>query len=67
MFKSNSRLNLPALKSFLWNQGVECSVFYGEDAFYLPVNDRLDKGDMDYFCEAICFFAQDNTEHEPPT
>jgi hypothetical protein len=57
VFKDKNRImNLPALKTFLWNQGIECSVFYGEPAFYLPVHDRLVRGDLEFFFEAIRFF-----------
>jgi hypothetical protein len=62
MFKSNGRIDLPALKTFLSSQGIECSVFYGEDAFYLPVNERLERGDLDYFCAALGLFARQSLD-----
>jgi hypothetical protein len=64
MFRADGRVDLSALKSFLWNQGLECSVFYGEDAFFIPVNQRLEKDDLDYFFEAVRFFVNQNRKDE---
>jgi hypothetical protein len=33
--------DLVKLKSQLQNLGIECSVFYGEDTFYLPCHQRM--------------------------
>lgn len=41
MFCNDAEMNLPALKEFMQNNGVESSVFYGENAFYLPVHQNL--------------------------
>ena len=57
MFRAPSDWNLPALKEFLGMQGVECSVFYGEQAFFIPVNDRLEVQDLDFFYEAVRAFT----------
>lgn len=53
MFKNTKNINLDKLKIYLWNLGIECSVFYGENSFFLPVNHKLDKEDLDYFVLAI--------------
>lgn len=58
MFKTDGKVDLPAMKMFLSNQGIECSVFYGEDAFFLPLNERMEKEDVDYFFEAVRFFVE---------
>jgi len=49
MFKSQKHLNYAELKLFLYKHGIQCSVFYGEDAFYIPVHQNLTYDDLDYF------------------
>jgi dTDP-4-amino-4,6-dideoxygalactose transaminase len=69
MFRADATMDLPALKTFLWQHGIECSVFYGEQAFYLPVNERLQTGDLDFFYEAVRSFSASatiqNHDHSP--
>lgn len=56
MFRNSKKINLNSLKEYLWNLGIECSVFYGEDSFFIPINHRLKKEELEYFVEAIkCF------------
>jgi hypothetical protein len=59
MFKSNGQVDLPAMKVFLTNHGIQCSVFYGENAFFLPLHERIETDDVDYFFEAVRFFVED--------
>ena len=40
---------LAAMKEHGWRHGIECSVFYGEEAFFIPVHQRLQDADLDYF------------------
>lgn len=47
--------DLPKLKVFMQEHGVESSVFYGEDSFFIPVNQALEKEDLDYF---ICLIKR---------
>jgi hypothetical protein len=57
MFKTNKEnVDLPKLKEFLYNQGIQCSVFYGENAFYLPVHQNLKMHDLLYFKETVKYF-----------
>jgi hypothetical protein len=51
MFTVQSGVDLGALKAFMWSHGVESSVFYGEQAFFVPVHSRLGSDDLDYFFE----------------
>lgn len=55
LFKSKN-VDLNELKIFLQKHGVECSVFYGEEAFFIPVNQNLDKPALDYFYSLIKFY-----------
>lgn len=41
--------NLPAFKDYLYAQGLQNSVFYGEDAFFIPCHQNLTEADIDYF------------------
>jgi hypothetical protein len=50
--------DLNQLKFFLINHGIQNSVFYGEDAFFLPIHQNLRTSDLDYFYEVISFFMK---------
>jgi DegT/DnrJ/EryC1/StrS aminotransferase family protein len=45
--------DLNTLKNFLYVQGIQNSVFYGEDAFFIPSHQNLEQHDIEYF--AFCF------------
>jgi hypothetical protein len=50
MFRTDKhKIDLPELKKFFYAHGVQCSVFYGEDAFFIPVHQELNEQDMEYF------------------
>ncbi len=51
---------LQKMKEFLYNQGIQCSVFYGEQTFYIPLHQNLNKSDLLYFREAIVYFLKQN-------
>jgi len=54
MLKNNGIIkDLPALKTHLWNHGIQSSVFYGEDAFFIPSHQNLTKVDIMYFYEVL--------------
>ncbi|NMH88327.1 DegT/DnrJ/EryC1/StrS family aminotransferase [Flavivirga algicola] len=59
MFTTDS-LNLDKLKIFMQKNGVECSVFYGENAFYIPVHQNLKKVDLDFIINLIKYFTIEN-------
>jgi hypothetical protein len=52
--------DLNQLKSFLYDHGIQNSVFYGEDAFFIPVHQNLSREDLDYFYEVISFFIKNS-------
>ena len=54
----NENVNLPLLKDYLNAHGIQCSVFYGEQAFFIPVHQNLTKTDLDYFTEVIRSFTK---------
>lgn len=56
IFTTPSGTDLAAMKEFGWKHGIECSVFYGEDAFFIPVHQRLQDADLDYFHTVFATF-----------
>jgi hypothetical protein len=61
MFRTPPEVDLPTLKIFMQGHGIESSVFYGEQAFFVPVHDRLSDADLDYFAEVMrAFLAGDS-------
>lgn len=52
-----SGVDLQAMKAFLWKHGIHCSVFYGEEAFFIPSHEQLSFEDLDYFVEVIRAFC----------
>ncbi len=49
---------LSRLKTYLYGHGIECSVFYGEQAFYIPVHQGLGEDDLVYFRDVIAAFFE---------
>lgn len=59
MFRTdNHNLNLLELKKHFWAHGIQSSIFYGEDAFFIPVHQALTTFDLDYFYEVMKVFLQ---------
>jgi dTDP-4-amino-4,6-dideoxygalactose transaminase len=59
MFSSET-IELCELKFFMQNNGVECSKFYGENAFFLPVHQNLNQYDLDYIFNLVKYFIYEN-------
>lgn len=54
MFRTdNYKIDLPDLKKYFWAHGVQCSVFYGDEAFFIPVHQALNEHDMLFFYEIM--------------
>ncbi|ERM83980.1 hypothetical protein P872_01585 [Rhodonellum psychrophilum GCM71 = DSM 17998] len=59
MLKTNGIItDLNSLKQFLWDHGIQSSIFYGEEAFFLPCNQNLSEAEMSYFFEVISAFIR---------
>ncbi|RYE13163.1 MAG: DegT/DnrJ/EryC1/StrS aminotransferase family protein [Rickettsiales bacterium] len=56
MFRLPDYINVQLLKQFFYSNGVECSVFYGENSFFIPCHHKLLTKDLDYFITLIDFF-----------
>jgi dTDP-4-amino-4,6-dideoxygalactose transaminase len=64
LFRNNGKIsNLDALKLFLTRHGIQCSVFYGEDSFYIPSNQKLEFTDVDYFLFLVLNFIQKQNDN----
>ncbi|WP_293872248.1 DegT/DnrJ/EryC1/StrS family aminotransferase [Flavobacterium sp.] len=54
LLNNNSIINdLNKLKTFLIQNGIQSSIFYGEDAFFIPCHQNLSINDLDYFTEVL--------------
>ena len=56
LFKVPPNVDLPELKTFLWSRGIQCSVFYGEQTFFVPIHQRLKEEDIAYIKMKIQYF-----------
>lgn len=59
MFENNG-YDLPELKIFLQKNGVECSIFYGKDVFFIPTHQNLKTFELDFMINLIDFFIHEN-------
>jgi perosamine synthetase len=49
-------------KKFMLNNGIESSVFYGENAFFVPVHQGLRQEDMDFFYSLALYFMENGNK-----
>ena len=56
LFKWRDDIDYPTLKEFMQRNGVESSVFYGKNAFFIPMHHNLSKGELDYMIKLIEYF-----------
>ncbi len=54
--KGNVKMELPRLKEYMQAHGIQCSVFYGEESFFIPSHQNLHNIDIEYFSEIIRSF-----------
>lgn len=62
LFKCETQINLPNLKHFMKTNGVQSSVFYGENSFFIPLHQNLNTADLEYFFELINYFIQNQND-----
>lgn len=58
MFRLKPRQNSQGLKDHLAKNGIEASVFYREEAVYIPVHHRLQEDDLEFFCDIIINYLE---------
>jgi len=52
--------DLNAFKLYLTNNGIQNSVFYGEDAFFIPNHQNLNKIEIDFIVEVLSHYIRNN-------
>lgn len=54
----NNRIidDLPSLKTHLNNHGIQSSIFYGEDCFFIPCHQNMNKFDIEYIFNSVMNF-----------
>ena len=62
LFSVPQGLNLNQMREYGWKHGIECSVFYGENAFFIPVHQCLRELDLDYFYAVFLNFFNGSEE-----
>lgn len=58
LFRTPENMDLVALKEYYWKRGIQCSVFYREQAFYLPLNQFTEEWHVDYFADLFVNFTK---------
>jgi len=57
MFRKGDRdIDLSKLKVYVWDHGIQCSLLYQEDTFFVPVHQNLNDIDIRYIVEVIHSF-----------
>lgn len=57
LFKWHKDINYPLLKEFMQSNGIESSVFYGKNAFFVPLHHRQTKRQIDYIVTLLKQFV----------
>ena len=60
LFRWLNDIDYPSLKKFMQANGVESSVFYGQNAFFIPLHDFISEDDIEYIYTLLEFFYNQN-------
>ena len=61
LLKNNSIIkDLNSFKLFMNKNGIQNSIFYGEDAFFIPNHQSLDFLEIQFIFEVVCFYLKNN-------
>lgn len=58
MFKTPLKADLNKFKKYMNLNGIQSSIFYGKNAYFIPIHQNLSTIDLDYFYETIKNFFQ---------
>lgn len=56
LFRWSEEIDYPKLKEFMYLNGVECSVFYGKNAFFIPVHQEVKQMELDYMVNLLKYY-----------
>jgi hypothetical protein len=56
LFRWKDDMDYAKLRLFMQANGVESSVFYGQNAYFIPIHDFLREEDIDYICVLLEYF-----------
>lgn len=60
LFRWDDNIDYPSLKDFLYENGVECSVFYGKSAFFVPCHQYIDNVEIEYISELVHYYKSNH-------
>ena len=58
LFRWKEDIDFQELKLYMQRNGVECSVFYTEPAFYIPIHQNLSRGELDYMINLLKYYYE---------
>lgn len=58
LFSWRDDIDYPLLRTFMERNGIECSVFYGKNAFYVPIHQGLSQEELDYMICLLTYFSE---------
>lgn len=62
MFKFDRQIDYRALKTFLNENGIDSSVFFGQDAYFVPVHHNMSRCEQDYIINLIKYFYENEVQ-----
>ena len=57
-FNLRENINSSEFKEFMNANGIESSVFYGKNAYFVPCHQGMNEGDIDYVFEVASYFLE---------
>lgn len=57
-FEIQENINLSEFKEFMNANGIESSVFYGKNAYFVPCHQSMNEEDIDYIFEVIVYYLE---------
>lgn len=58
LFSWRDDIDYPKLKEFMQRNGVESSVFYGKNAYFIPMHHNLAKNELDYMIDLLRYYNE---------
>ena len=58
LFRWQKNIDYQNLKEYMQRNGVESSVFYKENAFFIPVHQNLTRGELDYMVNLLTYYYE---------